>query len=125
MNFLKRKPVSLNYVVGCFMIFFLASCLKNDRYSAPAITVNKCVGQPGPLFIAARVVITQNCIQCHNDNFQNGGMNWTVDCNIITFSGRIRARAVDEGSMPPTGPLSQGDKNKILAWINAGGAITN
>jgi hypothetical protein len=52
-------------------------------------------------------------------------MNWTVNCNIVTNKARIKVRAVDQGTMPPSGPLSQADKDKINAWINAGGAITN
>ena len=81
----------------------------------------------GALFSAVRTLLQNNCVSCHNNTQAEGGMNWTVDCNIINNQDRIKARAVDNNpsSMPPTGPLSQGDKNKITDWINAGGKYTN
>jgi uncharacterized membrane protein len=66
-----------------------------------------------------------NCQSCHNNSIANGGMNWTVDCNIVANKDRIKIRAVEQGTMPPTGALPQSEKDKITAWINAGGKITD
>ena len=52
-------------------------------------------------------------------------MNWKVDCNIVANKDRIKIRAVEQGTMPPTGALPQSEKDKITAWINAGGKITD
>ena len=84
-------------------------------------------GTKGPLFTAVRDLITANCNSCHNNSIANGGMNWTIDCNIVANKARIKARAVDNNpsSMPPTGPLSQTDKDKITAWLNAGGTYND
>ncbi|HMR92047.1 MAG TPA: hypothetical protein PKC69_07025, partial [Chitinophagaceae bacterium] len=79
----------------------------------------------GPLFTAVRSMMATNCQSCHNNTIANGGMNWTIDCNIVINKDRIKTKAVDEGSMPPTGPLSQADKDKITNWINAGGRYTD
>lgn len=81
----------------------------------------------GPLFSAVRTLLQNNCVSCHNNTQSEGGMNWTVDCNIVANKDRIKARAVDNNpsSMPPTGPLSQSDKNKITDWLNAGGTFAN
>jgi uncharacterized membrane protein len=125
-----NKNMLLLYVLACcFIPFILTSCKKTDVVSQTppqqGNPVDPCAGQPGALFTAVKAVITQNCVGCHNNTNSQGGMNWTVDCNIVTNKARIKARAVDQGTMPPTGPLSQADKDKITAWINAGGAITN
>ena len=82
-------------------------------------------GAAGPLFTAVKTLMQANCQTCHNNTIANGGMNWTADCNIVANRTRIKARAVDEGTMPPTGPLPQVEKDKINAWINAGGRFTD
>ncbi|MGZ8559646.1 MAG: c-type cytochrome [Chitinophagaceae bacterium] len=82
-------------------------------------------GTAGPLFAAVKALVQANCQSCHNNTIANGGMNWTVDCNIVANRTRVKARAVDEGTMPPGGPLAQADKDKITAWINAGGRFTD
>ena len=105
-------------------------------YTVTAKDVNGCTGTTtvsvnnaaqGPLFAAVRTLLDNNCVSCHNNTIANGGMNWTVDCNLVANKERIKARAVDNNptSMPPTGPLAQGDKDKITAWINAGGRYTD
>lgn len=90
-------------------------------------TVNIAAPVAGPLFSAVKTLIQNNCQSCHNNSIANGGMNWQVECNIVTNKDRIKARAVDNNpsSMPPTGPLAQADKDKITAWLNAGGRYTD
>ena len=121
---MQRKSVRHSGLLICLILFNLVSCIKNDRFT-PSSQAGNCNGQPGPLFQSVKTIITQNCVSCHNNYDLNGNMNWTVDCNIVQFRDRIKARAVDEKTMPPTGPLSQADRDKISAWINAGGSITN
>lgn len=110
--------------------------LAAGTYTVTARDANGCTGStnvtvttptPGPLFSAVRTLMNANCIDCHNNTLQEGGMNWTVNCNVVQFKDRIKARAVDNNPspMPPTGPLSQADKDKITAWINAGGRLTD
>jgi uncharacterized membrane protein len=81
----------------------------------------------GPLFNQVRTLLQNNCVSCHNPNNQNGGMDWTVDCNIVTFKNNIKLRAVDgnPSPMPPTGLLPASERQKITNWINAGGKFTN
>jgi hypothetical protein len=59
--------------------------------------------------------------------YSQGGINFTVDCNIVLNKDRIKARAIDGNPsiMPPTGALPQADKDKITNWINAGGRFTD
>lgn len=112
------------------------SNLAAGSYTVTAKDVNGCTGSTtvnvagaaaGPLFSAVKTLIQNNCQSCHNNSIANGGMNWQVECNIVANKDRIKARAVDNSpsSMPPTGPLPQADKDKITAWINAGGRYTD
>lgn len=82
-------------------------------------------GTIGPLFTAVKNLVTAKCQSCHNNALANGGMNWAIECNIVKNQTRIKARAVDEGTMPQSGPLSQADKDVITNWINGGGKYTN
>lgn len=103
------------------------SCSKDsDEESA-----NACSGTAGPKFTAVRQVVQINCVSCHNATTTNGGMNWTVDCNIVANSGRIKVRAVDafgtptQMPQPPNAGLSAADRQKITDWIAAGGQYTD
>ncbi len=93
--------------------------------NSTSTTVNNAAA--GPLFLAVRTVLQNNCVTCHNNTIANGGMNWTVDCNIVTNKDRIKARAVDAipSSMPPTGLMPASERQKIVDWINAGGKYTD
>lgn len=108
--------------------------LAAGSYTVTAKDLNGCTGTTnvtinnaaaGPLFTAVKGLMATNCVSCHNPGNLNGGMNWTVDCNIVQFKDRIKVRAVDQGTMPPTGPLPQSEKDKITNWINAGGRYTD
>src|SRR5574343_1069872 len=83
----------------------------------------------GTLYSAAKAVIQNNCAisGCHTGGSPTGGLNFSSDCTIIGSKDRIKARAIDgiPSIMPPTGALPQADKDKLLAWINAGGRFTD
>lgn len=123
---MKKFVRSCTSIVIVFSIV-LVSCSKGDdgdETSAPPPSAG-CSGTPGPLFTAVKNLMQVNCQSCHNNSIANGGMNWTVDCNIVANKDRIKIRAVEQGTMPPTGALPQSEKDKITAWINAGGKITD
>lgn len=119
----------INNILFCvFITLILTSCIKSDGPEPPkdnSSSTGNCLGTPGPLFIAVKNLIAQKCIGCHNTTTPRGAANFSLDCNIVLIKERIKVRAVDEGSMPPNGPLSETDKNKITAWITAGGKLTN
>lgn len=83
----------------------------------------------GTLYSAAKAVIQNNCAisGCHTGASPTGGLNFGSDCTIINNKDRIKARAIDGNPsiMPPTGALPQADKDKLMAWINAGGRFTD
>ncbi len=82
-------------------------------------------GTAGANFAAVKSLIAAKCQSCHNNSLANGGMNFQVECNIVANKTRIKVRAVDEGTMPATGPLPQSEKDIISAWITAGGGYSN
>lgn len=130
-------PYTYSLNNGPFQSGNIFGSLANGSYVITAKDANGCTGnssttsvisQPaGPLFGAVRTLLQNNCVTCHNNSIANGGMNWTIDCNIVTFQDRIKARAVDAnpGPMPPTGLLPANERQKIIDWINAGGKYTD
>ena len=123
----KISVTKLSLVLVAGVLLF--SCSKGDSGddAPPTTPPATCSGTPGPLFNAVKSVIQANCESCHNNSIANGGMNWTSNCNIVANKTRIKVRAVDNNPtpMPPTGALAQADKDKITAWINAGGRLTD
>lgn len=122
-----KKIVVTGFSVSIVLSILIVSCSKGDSNDGDNNTPPpaSCTGTPGPLFTAVKTLMQANCQSCHNGTNANGGKDWTVDCNIVANKSRIKARAVDEGTMPPTGPLPQTEKDKITAWINAGGRLTD
>jgi hypothetical protein len=95
--------------------------------NSPTISVSITNLPQGPLFTAVKTLLNNNCVTCHNPGNQNGGMDWTVDCNIVNFKINIQNRAVNgnPSPMPPTGLLPPSERQKIVVWINAGGKFTD
>ena len=121
---MKQGKTIIILSVCLFVLLNFMSCVKSDtREEQPPST--PCSGTPGPLFTAVKTLMTAKCVNCHNSTTSNGGMNFSVECNIVTNKARIKVRAVDEGTMPPTGALPQADKTAITNWINAGGKYTD
>jgi len=119
-----------------FQVSNIFSNLNAGNYSVTAKDGNGCTSTnsatvnnlpAGTLFAAVKTILENNCVSCHNGNVTEGGMNWTIDCNIVANKDRIKARAVDgtPSAMPPTGLISPPDRQKITDWINAGGKYTN
>lgn len=121
---------------GAFQSSGTFNNLAPGSYNITARASNGCTGSTnatvnnlpaGPLFTQVRDLVNTHCVSCHNSGNPNGGMNWTVDCNIVQFQDRIRARAVDgnPSPMPPGGLLPVSERQKITNWINAGGRYTD
>lgn len=123
---MQRKPPIL--LTSLVLLVVLGYSCSKDSDEEPA---SACSGTAGPLFTSARQVVQTNCVSCHNSTTTNGDMNWTVDCNLVANSSRIKARAVDaHGSPtqmppPPNAGLSAADRQTITDWIAAGGRFTD
>jgi SprB repeat len=129
-------PYTYRLNSGTFQPSNIFSNLVAGNYTITAKDVNGCTGSnnalvqdlpEGPLFALVRTVLQNNCVSCHNSIQTEGGMNWTIDCNIVTFKTNIKNRAVDgiPSSMPPSGLIPASERAKITNWINAGGRFTD
>jgi hypothetical protein len=130
-------PYTYSLNNGSYQASNLFPNLGAGTYTVQAKDANSCNGTSGntvvanrpagTLFSEVKAVLQANCVSCHNNTQQEGGMNWMVDCNIVANKDRIKARAVDASpsSMPPTGLLPSTERQKITNWINAGGRFTD
>ncbi len=129
-------PYTFRLNSGLFQSSNIFSALVAGSYFVTAKDANGCSGisvatvsdlPAGPLFTTVRTVMQNNCVACHNSFQAEGGMNWTVDCNIVTFKDRIKMRAVDgnPSPMPPSGFMPFSEQQKITNWINAGGRFSD
>jgi hypothetical protein len=129
-------PYTYRLNSGVFQSSNVFSALVAGTYSITVKDANGCTASgtatvsdfpPGPLFTAVRTVLQNNCVPCHNGGLSEGGMNWTIDCNIVAFKDKIKMRAVDgnPSPMPPTGLLPGSEQLKIINWINAGGRFSD
>ena len=129
-------PYTYNINGGAFQSSNIFNNLAAASYTVAARDANGCTGSSsfsvtnlsaGPLFLAVKNLLDNNCTSCHNNTVSNGGANWQVECNIVTLKDRIRERAVNgnPSAMPPSGLLPASERAKITNWINAGGRFTD
>lgn len=76
----------------------------------------------------AMAVFNRNCVSCHNATTMSGGLNIN-DINYMLYYRlivpgepqlSILYNRIQDGSMPPTGPLSANDAQAISDWIQSG-----
>ncbi len=113
-----KKLILVISIISITAVLF--SCSKSEDNNTGS-------GIPGPKFLAAKSIISGSCALsgCHINPSNTGGLNFESDVNIVAAGSRIKARAVDLGTMPPTGALSAANKTTIADWINAGGRLTD
>lgn len=119
-----KKLIYLLSIVILLGITF--SCSKSED-SNPATPPPGGGSTPGPKFLAAQSVISSSCATsgCHVSPSNSGGLNLGTNASIVSNGAQIKSRAVDLGTMPPSGPLSAENKAKISDWISAGGRLTD
>ena len=117
----------LTYLICIVTIMGIAfACSKNEG-ADPNPDPNPQGTTPGPKFLAVKSVIDMSCAKsgCHVSPSNAGGVNFESNANIVDHGAHIKVRAVDEGTMPPTGTLTAADKAAISDWISAGGRLTD
>ncbi len=108
-------------------------CTGSAQFTVSTSASGDCSGTAGPLFLAVKSIVQTNCAVsgCHDAQTAQNGINFSVECNIVTQSASIKARAVDQAGTgtqmppPPKAALSVADRQKITDWITAGGRFTN
>jgi uncharacterized membrane protein len=101
-------------------VTMLISC-KHDAVMQP---------QSGLLFPKVKAIIQANCLGCHSPGGQGMPVVLTTDDDIVQLAVAIKHATVDPVSpqnrrMPPTGELSDENKNTIATWYAGGGTTTN
>lgn len=76
-----------------------------------------------PPFFEVQSVIQNNCTRCHSGSFPAGGVSLESPENIQAKAQRIKARAVDQNSMPPGGGLSNEARATLDLWVQNGAKI--
>lgn len=104
--------------------------VKNANGCSQTASTTVAATAAGTRFAAVKQIIQSNCISCHGSLNPSGNRNFSVDCNIVSSGGNIKARAVDQAGtatqMPPNAPaLSLADRQAITDWISAGGKYTD
>ncbi len=124
----QASPTFSNLAVGTYTV-----AAKEAGGCVRTASVTVSATPAGPLFSAVKNIITANCTTggCHSGANPSGGIDFTVECNIIVHKVRIKVRAVDNFGTaqqmppPPAAGLSLSDRNAIVNWINAGGLYSN
>lgn len=74
-------------------------------------------------------ILGAKCSGCHNQNIASGGISNITDVNYLLFYRLVIpgqpeisdiVRVIKDGSMPPSGPLSNADLEAISQWILKG-----
>ena len=124
---------------GTFQASNLFTGLAPNTYNIAVKDVDGCTktstaivapAAAGTNFSAVKTVLQNSCALsgCHAGSSPSGGLNFTVDCTIVSSWDRIKARAIDGSPsfMPPSSSqISATDKQKILDWIAAGHKFTD
>jgi uncharacterized membrane protein len=118
-NFFMKKMMIV--LPAALMIFMFSVSCKHDGVTTPQSTL---------LFPKVKAIVEQNCIGCHSPGGQGRPVVLTTDDNIVQLAAQIKSATVDPVSpqnrrMPPTGDLSDTDKNIIAQWFAGGGTTTN
>jgi uncharacterized membrane protein len=88
----------------------------------------------GTYFPKVKIIITNNCMSCHNSsdppNWPGRPVKFDTDTDITSLYTSIKSSIADPVSptnrrMPQTGSLSATDINVIVKWYNKGGKTTD
>jgi uncharacterized membrane protein len=123
-----KKKISLRQLaVITASITFFSSCYydKADLLYPGSNAAVDCNTVAASFATNVRPIIDNNCATggCH-DNSAAGGVALTSYTEIKNAATRITARAINEKTMPTSGPLSAADIAVLKCWID-GGTLNN
>ena len=125
---MKPQPslMKVSFIVFVAAILFVAPSCTSDNVDDKYGPGSACDTAVVTFSQDIKAIIGQNCEGCHNGNSASGGLNLAGHSNIQSSAlggglmDRIERPSSDPLSMPPGGPLSDCDQNKLTAWINQG-----
>ena len=104
-------------------VCFLNACIKDKGSIPEELTLSKCDSLNVTYGTSIEPIITANCATsgCHVSGGSGSGVfdNYT-NVKAKVDNGSFKNRVITIGNMPPSGTLSQTDKEKIQCWLDAG-----
>jgi uncharacterized membrane protein len=105
-----KKIVSLFAVLVLFFAMFI-SCKKKNKEDTQVSYTPSCSSSTPSFSATVKPLIQSACVNCHSE--------YSTYAQISSSSSSIRSSIVS-GSMPKGTTLSEGQKNSIVCWIDAG-----
>lgn len=105
-----KKIVSLFAVLVLFFAMFI-SCKKKNKEETQVSYTPSCSSSTPSFSATVKPLIQSACVNCHSE--------YSTYTQISSSSSSIRSSIVS-GSMPKGTTLSEGQKNSIVCWIDAG-----
>jgi uncharacterized membrane protein len=105
-----KKIVSLFAVLVLFFAMFI-SCKKKNKEDTQVSYTPSCSSSTPSFSATVKPLIQSACVNCHSE--------YSTYTQISSSSSSIRSSIVS-GSMPKGTTLSEGQKNSIVCWIDAG-----
>ena len=105
-----KKIVRLFAVLVLFFAMFI-SCKKKNKEDTQVSYTPSCSSSTPSFSATVKPLIQSACVNCHSE--------YSTYTQISSSSSSIRSSIVS-GSMPKGTTLSEGQKNSIVCWIDAG-----
>ncbi len=103
------------------LIGLLHSCEDNTDAPEPTPAFN-CATTELTYEADIRAIVQSNCATpgCHVSGFANGDFTSFDEVQLAVNDGSFRSSVLVSRVMPPSGPLSQNDRDLIDCWLEAG-----
>jgi uncharacterized membrane protein len=121
-----KKNLSVNPFISIAVTLMLLSACgfqRNKESAEDLLSLNPNLLKESQLSYAtvSKYVFQPSCIECHNSSLHNGGVALDSYAAVSSRLDLIKQDAIDERSMPPSGPLNGDQMNLLANWIAAGG----
>jgi uncharacterized membrane protein len=120
---MRKFSLSALILVFGLVVTFQSSCYYDNEQSLYGSGTTSCDTTNLKYSTKISSLIAQNCTTCHSLNGSQSvqPMETYDELKAYALAGRIVFRTNDTLSpMPPTGLLSECDRNQLKAWVNAG-----
>jgi hypothetical protein len=125
------------FIALAFSFFFLQNCSLKKQVSLPEVSSVSGDNTNGIVasdrFVAAKDVLTRNCIGCHFPGSPTGSLSYNTEIDYINaglvsagnltgskliYRLRNYTQPIEGRTMPPGGPLTADDYTKLESWVS-------
>lgn len=110
------KKIILSGILMILVLVVFQQCKKNDTDNVDCSKVNAAYNADIRPLVAARC----NTTGCHTSGYANGDFTFYEGLKVSADNGTLMSKVVTNKTMPPSGALSQDDRNKFECWIKNG-----